>query len=267
MKNSEVVSSLKLPTKPVLEGASMQDIIFFLYGPPGIGKSTFVSQAPDTLFLSTDPGLRFIKSMHLPVSSWLGFKKIVSKLVVERPKAYKGICIDTIDLLLMMCQKYVCEKRNIEHQSDEPFGKAYEITRSHFMTELLKLKGLDYTLFFISHSRTEEERGRAVRTSKVKPTLPSQGYKVLSPMCDIIAYYGFDEEAADDKEAPRRMFFQLTETMEAKDRSGLLPNSLTIPKRGGFELVESYILGKSFREDDEGEPPVRHKKKIIIRKK
>jgi len=266
MKDSSAVSlDVPLPTKPTYEGASMQEMIWFIYGPPGIGKSTFVSQCEGVLFLSTDPGLRFLNVMKMKISSWLQFKRIVKHLEANQPRIYKAIAIDTVDPLFMMCRDYICKKRGIEHQSDEPYGKAYELTTAEFHLEISKLVALPYGLFFLSHSKTEEIRGRAMRTSMLKPSLASQGYKVLAPMADIIAYYGFGEESADTKSVERKMQFQPSETVECKDRTkGGLPETLVIPEDGGFKLVEQYLLGIA-RQD---KPKLKKKKKrLLIRHK
>ena len=261
MNTRKETSEVSLPTSPTYEGAVMSELIWFLYGPPGIGKSTFLAQFEDILFLSTDPGLRFLNVMKQPISSWLQFKRIVKTLEINTPKRYKTLGIDTTDPLFMMCRKFVLDKRGIEHQSDEPYGKAYDLVNSEFTLEMVKLTKLPYGLVFTSHSKEIEVRGRAMRTSRIIPSLSSQAYKVLAPMADIIAYYGFGEEAADTKNVERVMQFQPSETVEAKDRTkGGLPESVVIPEEGGFKLVEQYLMGEMAKKS----PP---KKKILIHKK
>lgn len=241
MDNEEIF----LPKEPTLETRDMRKMKWLIYGPPGIGKSTFVSQAKDVLFLHTDDGLAFIKSMSRPLNSWFMFKKYVKLLSSEKPKQYKAIAIDNIDSVFKMCRKYICEKRGIEHQSDEQWGKAYDLTSSEFELELLKLIGLNrYGLFFISHSVEKEFKTRFLTTSKICPTMPNQAYKIIVPMLDIMAYYGFDGKLDEDGEQVRRMYFQPTENMDAKDRTSALPESMTIPdpaQENGFDLVESYL--------------------------
>lgn len=255
-------TGFKLPLEAVYEGASMKEMIWFVYGPPGIGKSTFVSQCEGVLFLSTDPGLRFLSVIKQPITNWLQFKKVVKALEVDRPKEYTALAIDTVDPLFLMARKYVLDKRGIEHQSDEPYGKAYDLVTTEFTLEMLKLTKLPYGLFFLSHSKEVEVKGRALRTSKTIPSLASQAYKVLAPMADIIAYYGFGEESADTKDLTRKMQFQPSETVEAKDRTkGGLPESLVIPEEGGWGLVEGHLLGVK-------DGPVKaEKRKVFIKRK
>lgn len=254
-----------LPSKPELENTDMRLMTWIMYGPPGIGKSTFISQAKDVLFLTTDNSLRFIKSMHRPINNWATFKKYVKMITMERPTQYKSIAIDSVDILFRMCRKYICEKRGIEHQSDEQWGKAYDLTSSEFELEIEKIMGLGlYGMFFTSHSREVEMKTRLGSITKTCPTMPSQVYKILFPIADILAYYGFDGKMTTEGDQSRRIYFQPTENMEAKDRTNMLPESIVIPdpdEVNGFELVEKYLI--------DGPPAEKQKpaKKLLVRRK
>ena len=259
----ELNGTLSLPKEPVLDNKDMRHLKVMVYGPPGIGKSTYFNQAKGVFTLSTDSGLKFISSMHRQVDSWGTFKKYVKLLQTERPKQYTAICIDLIDTLCRMCTKNVCEKRGIQHLSDEQWGKAFDIAQTEFEAEMEKLFGLtQYGLFIVSHSKEVERKTRFSSLTKLEPTIPKQGFKIIYPVLDILAYYGFDSETGSDDSLARRMYFQPTETMEAKDRTGLLPESIRIPppaETNGFEMVEKYLLGTQTIQNA--------KKKILIKHK
>jgi hypothetical protein len=260
-----IESSIILPKEPSLENTDMRRLKWLVYGPPGVGKSTFFAGATDVLFLSTDGGMRFIKSMHRPIDSWQTFKKYVRAIQTEKPNQFKAICIDVVDALMRMCIKSTCEKRNIQHQSDEGYGKAYDISTAEFETELEKLVGMGkYGLFLTSHSKDKERKTRFSTISRLEPTLSNQAYKIIYPIMDIVAYLGFDT-AGPDTEMGRRIYFQPTESMEAKDRTTRLPESLFLPKpedSNGFELVENYLLGGTTSRPQQR---IQTKKKIIIK--
>jgi GTPase SAR1 family protein len=252
------------PTEPGRTSHDMRRLNWVLYGPPGIGKSTFVSQASGVLFLTTDDGLKFIRSMSRPIRDWAMFKRYVRGLTAEQPSQYTSICLDNVDSIFKMCRKYICEKRGIEHQSDEQWGKAYDLTSSEFEIEIVKLIALQkYGLFFISHSVDKELKTRLATVTKTMPTMTNQAYKIIVPIVDIMAYYGFDGNVTDDGEQVRRMYFQPTESMDAKDRTTKLPESVKIPdpaEVNGFELVERYLT-----EPGEAGRPVR--RKVVVKKK
>lgn len=253
-------SEVSLPTQAGIEQQDMRKLYWIVYGPPGVGKSTFLASAKDVLFLTTDSGHKFIKSMNKPIKDWPMFKKYVKMIVQDQPD-YTAICLDNVDGIAKMCRKYVCEKRGIEHQSDEKWGKAFDLTASEFETELMKLTFLQkYGLFFISHSSTKDVKTTFGEKTFTEPTIPKQFYKIIAPIADVIAYYGLDGKLDDEGHQLRRMYFQPSENLEAKDRTTCLPESLKIPKSAnGFDLVGKYLS-----EQGEEKPA---KKKLIIRKK
>ena len=48
---------MPLPTAKTPAKRSLSDVSILLYGPSKIGKSTFASQAPNAIFIATEPGL------------------------------------------------------------------------------------------------------------------------------------------------------------------------------------------------------------------
>ena len=47
---------ITLPTQKTLPKMSLRDMTVLIYAAPKFGKSTWASQAPDALFLATEPG-------------------------------------------------------------------------------------------------------------------------------------------------------------------------------------------------------------------
>jgi len=236
-----------LPTEQTIEGASINELIWLVYGAPGIGKSTFASEFDAPLFLHTDPGLRFIKAFKQPIDSWLRFKEVVEELLAEQPTRYSTIVIDTVDLLFRMCRKYVCKKRGISHPSDEEWGKGYDMVRDEFEIPLTRLALLPYGVIFISQDKEIEIRGRVVKTNKIVPALARQAKELVAPLCDVIAYVGYEENAADDPGAERFVTFRPQEALEAKDRTSLLPDTLPFKLGGAFGEISSFLSGEKVR--------------------
>jgi len=238
---------IQLPTKPVLEGARFSQLKWLLYGPPGIGKSTFFSKMVDgerrPIYLNTDPGLRFLNVMKLPILSWRQFTDAVDTLVAKPSPLYSIVVLDTIDILFRMARKFVCDREGINHVSELEWGKGSDMVRDQFDLQIAKLALLDQHgigLGFISHSKDVEVRGRAVKTSKIVPSMQGGAYTAVAPLCDVIGYAGFTSEKPS-KENPdgigRAVYFNPDETYDAKDRTGMLPAKCKLD----FDVVRGYL--------------------------
>src|ERR1700758_2667199 len=69
-------------------------VFFCLYGPPGVGKSTFGSEMPDPIFIQTERGLDQITIPKFPVpKTFIEFYQQLNALDKEEHD-YKSIVID-----------------------------------------------------------------------------------------------------------------------------------------------------------------------------
>lgn len=251
------MSIVQLPTKQTLEGSKFSQLKWLIYGPPGIGKSTFFSKAIDEerkpLFLNTDPGLRFIKAIKQPISSWSQFTNVVDTLVAKPSGLYSIVVLDTVDILFRMCRKFVCDREGINHVSELEWGKGTDLVRDQFELAITKLALLDQHgtgLAFISHSKDVEVRGRAIRTSKIMPTMQNAAYGIIAPLCDVIGYAGFTVTKADESNPDgigRVVHWNPDETHEAKDRTGMLPEKCKLD----FDVVRKYLEEGGMDEESE----------------
>lgn len=100
-----------------------------LYGTPGIGKSTFASQAPNPVFLCAEDGAGFLdaQAFERPTSWQDVIDAVESLLRDEHP--FKTLVIDTLDALESLCWEHVCRTcgsgkvRSIE---DFGYGRGYQ---------------------------------------------------------------------------------------------------------------------------------------------
>lgn len=91
-----------------------------LYGPEGIGKSTFASKFPDPLYIDTEGSTRHMDVARLPrPTSWTMLLEEV-KQVRDSPGACGTLVIDTLDWAEQLCIKHVCDKS--QKSGIEDFG-------------------------------------------------------------------------------------------------------------------------------------------------
>lgn len=211
-----------IPDKPTLPGESFEELILFVYGPPKIGKSSFAAQA-NTLFLATEQGLKSLRRYEVQIDSWIKFKRACKEIHQTKPD-FKVICIDTVDNLWKFCIDYVCNKKGMEHPSDQDYGKGWDFVKDEFRRVVVKLSMEGYGLWFISHAKEESIQTRHRKLTKIQPTIPGSARSVILPMADIIAYLGVREIEKGGEISERRVaYFSPTETTEAGDKTGKLP--------------------------------------------
>lgn len=109
-----------------------------IYGPEGIGKTTFASQFPDPLFIDTEGSTKEQDVARLPdPSSWTILKEEV-RYVIQNPDVCRTLVIDTADWAEKMAIQSVLDEHNKSGIEDFGYGNGYRYVYEKF-SELLNL--------------------------------------------------------------------------------------------------------------------------------
>lgn len=221
--------SISLPTeasKPVTE-LGKQTIL--LYGSPKLGKSSFASKAPGSLFFECEPGLNHLEVFKVPTFSWEAFLE-ACKLVAKGDHNFKTIVIDTVDNAFKMCSDYVCAKHGIEYEGDMGHGKGWALVKNEWHRVLTRLASLPYGLILISHAVDKTIETRTGEYTKTQPSLPDRARNVVLGLVDIILYGDSiaKKDAAGNVTIERVVRTKPHPTYEAGDRTGRLPELLPL---------------------------------------
>jgi hypothetical protein len=221
--------SVALPTeasKPVTE-LGKQTIL--LYGSPKLGKSSFASKAPGSLFFECEPGLNHLEVFKVPTYSWEAFLE-ACKLVAKGDHNFKTIVIDTVDNAFKMCSDYVCAKHGIEYEGDMGHGKGWALVKNEWHRVLTRLASLPYGLILISHAVDKTIETRTGEYTKTQPSLPDRARNVVLGLVDIILYGDSvaKKDAAGNVTIERVVRTKPHPTYEAGDRTGRLPELLPL---------------------------------------
>lgn len=113
-----------------------------IYGPEGIGKSSFAAQFPRPLFIDTEAS-----TMHMDVarlerpSSWAVLMEYVQELTKDH-QGFTTLVIDTIDWAEQLCVQHICAKHQVGGIEDIGYGKGYVYEKEEFGKLLNKLQDL-----------------------------------------------------------------------------------------------------------------------------
>ncbi len=114
-----------------------------IYGPEGIGKSTFASHFPDPLFIDTEGSTRSLDIKRLPKpTSYEMLKQEIDYIIQNNTSICRTLVIDSIDwgeslIVQDICNKY--QKKGIE---DFGYGNGYVYTKEEVGRLLNRLENV-----------------------------------------------------------------------------------------------------------------------------
>lgn len=130
-----------------------------VYGPEGIGKSTFGDSCPDPVFLQTEDGLGELEAARLPLAA--SYAQFVEQLgaVCGQEHEFKTLVVDTLDWLEKLVWADVCRKESKQSIEEIPYGKGYKLALQQWKEVLA---GLDYArnergmnVVLLAHAKVE----------------------------------------------------------------------------------------------------------------
>lgn len=106
-----------------------------IYGPEGIGKSTFISRFPGVVFIDTEGSTAHMDVYRTPApTSWpmlLDMVKVIGAKAVPAGQV-KTLAIDTADWAEMLCVRDICARRKWDGIEDAGYGKGYTYLEEEF---------------------------------------------------------------------------------------------------------------------------------------
>ena len=180
----------------VTTGVQTAPVKTVLYGPEGIGKSTFASHFPDPVFIDTEGGTKRLNVARLPQpTSW-------AMLLDEVAEVRKGsvpcgtLVIDTADWAERLCIQAVCARAKVSGIEDFGYGKGYTYVKEEFsklLDALEEVLNAGHNVVVLAHAAiTKFEQPDAVgnydrwgmKTSK-------QVAPLLREWCDVLLFANY----------------------------------------------------------------------------
>ncbi len=135
----------RMTLSAVTRGRVEKPLRVLLYGPEGVGKSTFAACAPDPIFLAAEDGTSQLDVARFPEPRhWLDANDAVDSLIREE-HSFKTLAIDTVDWLEPMIWQHVvnsARSQNIKSIEDFGYGKGYNAALDEWGAFLRKLDQL-----------------------------------------------------------------------------------------------------------------------------
>lgn len=210
-----------------------------VYGPEGIGKSTFASKFPDPVFIDTEGSTNDMDVARLPrPTSWTMLLEEID-YVKKTVGLCKTLVIDTIDWAEQLCVEYICAKHSKSGIEDFGYGNGYVYTKEEFgrflnrLTDVIEV-GVNVVLTAHAQLRKFEqpdEMGAYDRWElKLGKKTQSQTSPLVKEWADMLLFCNYKTHtvAVDDKGkkhkamgGKRVMYTSHHPCWDAKNRYGL----------------------------------------------
>lgn len=103
-----------------------------VYGPEGIGKSTFAAHFPEPLFIDTEGSTKDMDVARTESpTSWMMLMEQV-RYVKNHPELCKTLVVDTADWAEMLCITQICDKNHKASIEEFGYGKGYVYVQEEF---------------------------------------------------------------------------------------------------------------------------------------
>ncbi|HBI61689.1 MAG TPA: hypothetical protein DDY31_10855 [Lachnospiraceae bacterium] len=210
-----------------------------IYGPEGIGKSTFASKFPEPVFIDTEGSTKDMDvSRFEKASSWTMLLEQV-RYVKQNPSVCRTLVIDTADWAEQMCVADVCARHGKKGVEDFGYGNGYVYAKEEwgrFLNALEEVREAGIHVVLTAHASLRkfeqpDEMGSYDRWElKIGKKTSSQTAPLLKEWADMVLFANYKtwSIATDEKGKKRKaqggsrvMYTAHNPCWDAKNRYGL----------------------------------------------
>lgn len=226
---------------------SAQKIV--LYGPEGIGKSTFASQMPDPVFIDTEGSTKKlnVRRMDKPQSFAMLLEEV--RFIRQNPTVCKTLVIDTADWAEMLCIRDLCAKNKKTGIEDFGYGKGYVYLAEDFgklLNELEEVVNTGIHVLLTAHAamRKFEQPDEMGQYDRWEMKLGKKTAPLLKEWADMVLFANYKtitvktaENKVKAQGGSRVMYTTHHPCWDAKNRDGL-------PEELPFEFAQiAHLFG------------------------
>ncbi len=225
-----------------------------IYGPPGVGKTSFGASAPDSIIIDCENGAGAIKCMRTPyLSEWTAILQWLTHLE-QQTHNFNVVVIDSVDWLLRRIEEHVtgCAGKidATINRAHGGYGNGKLVLKNYVYQVLLPLldrivnRGM--AVILLAHSKRSEITDiDGITIEKTAPELPDEFMNVMIEWSDFVCL------ARKGANTERVLLTQETPRAMAKNR-------YSMPEMIGFDwnsftAAIAHGLCMNFNNDDERE--------------
>jgi hypothetical protein len=166
-----------------------------LYGPHGLGKTTFGAGAPDPIFILTEDGLGLLEVDHFPLATSVDdVMEAIGSLYTEDHN-FKTVVIDSLDWMDNLIWNYINHSGKYA-EKDLAFGKGAVIAADMWRDILGGLSALrddkGMAIIMLAHSEIKRFDSPEVEPyERYQPKLQARSSALVQEWCDAVFFTNF----------------------------------------------------------------------------
>jgi hypothetical protein len=210
----------------------------FVYGPGGVGKSTFGSRLPRPIFIDIDKGIDEIRVDRVGESpkSWADAMRLIREIAAD-PHGYESLVIDTVDPLEALCTDHVVKEagKSFARMNDD-YGAGYIAVAAEwriFLAELDIARRNGMLVCLLAHATIRQSQDPQLGTfDQWTSLLGKKVWAGTQQWVDFVGFASFEAALAQRKDDQRLIVTgdRILTTMRSTGVDGV-KNRFSLPER------------------------------------
>ena len=242
----------------LVKGRIEKPLRVVVYGPEGIGKSTFAAQFPGAVFIDTEGSTNHLDVVRFePPKDWSVFLMELHA-AKQHPEELGTLVIDTADWAMRLCEEYICKKNGKAGIEDFGYGKGYTYAKEEWGKALDLMStivdaGVNVVLTAHSAIRKFEKPDEMGAYDRYELKMGGKAGAAAAALCkewaDILLFANYKEIVVEVngknkvQGGSRVMHTCHTPTWDAKNRMGM-PPELPFDYKEIARIVPDTMKGK-----------------------
>ena len=198
----------------IKRGRLKKPVLALIYGPDGVGKSTFGADAPLPIFLGTEKGTANLDVARFPTpQNFQGVLRALDELLHEKHN-FQTLIIDSLDWMEPVVWDHVCTETgapNIESVGGG-YGKGYVAANKLWMEMIARLTRLQETkamnIILVAHSqiRTFQDPQTQAGYDRYQLKLNEKAAAIFREFVDCVLFANFEVFTKKDNGKDARLW-------------------------------------------------------------